>query len=63
MITDEQKTRLEQYKTVFLTDIQNQMADESFAVYQKIKGYLQALNDIGQITDNEMNTLLKEYAL
>lgn len=63
MITVEQEKRLAEYKKILLADIEEHMPDEAFAVYCKIKGYLQALSDLGQITEQEMETLVKEYTL
>ena len=60
-MTGLQEKRLTDYKSVLEADIKAQMADEAFAVYSKIKGYLQALADIEQITTQEMQELLKQY--
>lgn len=63
MITVEQEKRLAEYKKILLADIDENMPDEAFAVFCKIKGYLQALSDLGQIAEQEMQALIKEYTL
>lgn len=63
MITGEQEKRLTAYKKLLLADIEEHMPDEAFAIYCKVKGYLQALVDMGQIAEQEMQALIKEYTL
>lgn len=62
MITDKQEKRLEDYKAMLLADLAAQMPDEAYSAFCKIKGYLQALVDLEQITEAEMQKLAKKYA-
>lgn len=61
MITDAQDKRLTEYKNILAVDISEQLPDEGFAAFCRIKGYLQALVDLGQIGETEMAELVKKY--
>ena len=61
-LTGVQKSTLASYSALWDACIRNRDVETSYVIYCKMLGYLDALMDLGQITKDERDKIIRYYA-